>query len=230
MAMNFSLCGSLCENLFLTITCGNKKKKEKKEKKEKNGSMQNLNRNVRNIILDINALLVGPDFDRSYICNHILNKLIQITGSEYGFIGKIVEEDGKPVLYTYAITNIAWNAASRKFFLDYENSTLRFDNMNTLFGKVITSGEYKIVNEYDSTRCVQPIGHPFTKRFMGVPSLMGGKPVALLGVCNKLTKYTKKDVVNVSTTLDLLSYLFIDLKPSSSFTNIGTCPMNVLRK
>ncbi len=217
MSLNFNLCGSLCENLFLTFKCC--KQAEKKS----------VDKDIKYVIDDINLLLAGPTFSKKFICSHILNKLVQLTGSEYGFIGKIVEEKSKPVLYTYAITNIAWNAASHKFFIDHVNSSLRFENMDTLFGEVITSGKYKIINKYDATRNILPDGHPLTKRFLGVPSIKGGKSVAFLGVCNKIGKYTKKDVNKVSRILDILAYLFIDLS-AASFTNVWECPMHADEK
>jgi hypothetical protein len=205
MNLNFSLCGKLCENIDLSnlSICKDSRKK-----------LSRASRNTKEIIKDINILL--EDLDRNYICNHILNKLVQITGSEYGFLGKIEEEKGERVLYTYAITNIAWNASSQEFFLNNINNSLKFTKMNSFVGDVINSGKYKIVNKYDYSRNILPKGHPFTKRFLGVPSMFGNKPVAMLGVCNKLDKYTKKDVENVSLILNILSYLFIDLSAGHS--------------
>jgi hypothetical protein len=58
--------------------------------------------NTKQIMKDINLLLSDQNFDKNYICNHILNKLVQITNSEYGFLGKIIE--GK--IYTYAVPPI----------------------------------------------------------------------------------------------------------------------------
>lgn len=205
MSIEFTLCGRLCDNV--NFSCNKSRKKRK------------WSNCVKHIIQDVNMLLADSDFNRKYICNHILNKLVQLTGSEYGFIGKIVEEEKGPVLYTYAITNIAWDVASRHFL----ERCFKFDNMDTLFGDVITSGKYKIYNNYSMgcNNALLPHGHPIIKRFLGVPSKLGNKTVAMLGVCNKLEKYTKSDVKNIVRILNILSYLFIDLPIDSS--NIQQC-------
>jgi hypothetical protein len=212
--VNITFCGQLCETF-------NVKNVIKRLKTKTNLSITS---DQQTILEDINRLLADTDFDSHYVCQHLLNKLVQITGSEYGFLGKIVNENGKNVLYTCAITNIAWNASSSTFFLDYYKSTLRFSNMDTLVGEVITSGKFKIYNTYDIERNIIPKGHPMIKRFMGVPAMIGETPIAMLGVCNKLTKYCKKDVQKVSFLLNLLSYLFIDI--SHGARNIRSCPFS----
>jgi len=207
MNINITFCGQLCETFNIQNVFRRNKLK------------------LETIIKDINTLLGDENFDKRHICVHILNKLIQITQSEYGFIGRILFENGNYVLYTYAITNIAWNAASHQFFMDYCNRSLKFENMETLFGESIVSGKYTIVNRYDSSRNVLPKGHPRVKRFMGVPMLFGTERICFLGVCNKLSKYTKKDVNNVRYIMNLLSYLFIDISNGNHHQNtILSCP------
>lgn len=210
MSFNFSLCGKLCENVELTnlVMC-----------KKSRAELSKASKDVKLIMSDINLLL--GNLDKNYICNHILNKLVQITGSEYGFLGKIKEEDGKRVLYTYALTNIAWNASSQEFFQSNINNSLKFTMMNSFVGDVINGGKYKIVNNYDYSRNILPKGHPFTKRFLGVPAMIGNTPIAVLGVCNKLKKYTRRDVDNVSVIMNILSYLFVDISRSRS--NVKEC-------
>lgn len=40
--------------------------------------------NVKEIIKDLNLLLASPEFNREFLCNHILNKSCQLVGAEYG--------------------------------------------------------------------------------------------------------------------------------------------------
>jgi len=192
--MNVSLCGNLCGSFKIPVDVSGAKIKR--------------NKTVNRMFNDINLLLTDSDFDKKFICNHILNKIIQLTNSEYGFIGKVVDD----VLYTYAISNIAWNAASHDFFVKNIESNLRFSDMNTIFGESIMTGTIKVVNKYDTERNVLPSGHPPIKRFLGVPMVIGGKTIAFVGVCNKINKFTKKDGKNVSSLLSILSYLFITLE------------------
>lgn len=198
MNINITLCGQLCNTVQIKAVLDFFKGKSSSKEQE--------------IILnDIQHLVADPQFDTNYLCHHILNKLVQLSGSEYGFLSEVKIENGHYVLYTRAVTNIAWNDASHQFFTDYINCTMRFDNMDTLFGEVIKTGRYQIYNKYDNSRHVLPDGHPRIRRFMGIPALMASIPVVLLGVCNKMTNYTKRDVVKVSTLLNILSWMFIDI-------------------
>ena len=51
------------------------------------------------------------------VFDSLLNEILLITKSEYGFISDIKHtETGEPYLKTRAITNIAWDAATQKFY------------------------------------------------------------------------------------------------------------------
>lgn len=70
-----------------------------------------------------------------------------MTESEYGFIGEVLYGDAKkPYLKTHAITNIAWNKETRKFYEENAPQGMEFYNLKTLFGKVMTSGKPVIAN------------------------------------------------------------------------------------
>jgi GAF domain len=198
MNINITLCGQLCDTANIKGVLDYFRGKNKNKEQEM-------------VLQDIQQLVADPQFDTNYLCHHILNKLVQLTGSEYGFLSEVKIEDNNYVLYTRAVTNIAWNSASHQFFTDYINCTMRFDNMDTLFGEVVRTGKFQIYNTYDNTRDVLPDGHPRIKRFMGIPALMHNVPVLLLGVCNKMTKYTKRDVDKTSILLNILSWMFIDM-------------------
>jgi hypothetical protein len=67
--------------------------------------------------------------------------------SEYGFIGEVkFEPDGTMYLQTHAITNIAWSDETRAFYDDNIDSGLKFYNMNSLFGTVMTTKNVVISN------------------------------------------------------------------------------------
>jgi hypothetical protein len=64
------------------------------------------------------------------IFNDLLNDLLRITGSEYGFIGEALrKEDGTLYLKTRAITNISWNDETRKFYEENAPMGLEFYNL-----------------------------------------------------------------------------------------------------
>lgn len=127
----------------------------------------------------------------------LLSKILEITGSKFGFIGEILyDENNDPYLKTHSITNIAWSKESEKFFQDNFRTGLEFRNLNTLFGRSITSGELLISNDVasDPRAGGTPKGHPPIKRFMGVPVYKGEEFLGLMGFANKDVDYTAFDV------------------------------------
>ena len=69
----------------------------------------------------------------------LLDGLLDLMQSEYGFIGEIKhEDDGTMYLQTHAITNIAWNQSTRQFYDDNTNQGLRFYNLNTSTSLVVS--------------------------------------------------------------------------------------------
>jgi GAF domain-containing protein len=78
-----------------------------------------------------------------------------------------------------------------------------------LFGTISSSKNPAIVNEYNEKRNILPHGHPPIQRFMGVPIVINGKTYVVVGLCNKITPYTKQDVKNVQGVMNTLLYLFV---------------------
>ena len=79
--------------------------------------------------------------------NDLLHNLLELTKSEYGFIGEILhEDDGAPYIKTWSITNISWNEETRVLYQKFARDGMEFHNMNTLFGAVIKTGEHVISN------------------------------------------------------------------------------------
>lgn len=117
--------------------------------------------------------------------------------SEYGFIGEIkYEEDGTMFLQTHAITNIAWNQATRQFYEDNIDAGLKFYNMNTLFGKVMTTSQPVIANDPSSDPRAGgiPEGHPPLNHFLGLPFFNNGKMTGMVGISNKPGGYSVADI------------------------------------
>lgn len=122
----------------------------------------------------------------------LLQALLELTNSEYGFIGEIKQDArGNPFLKTMAITNIAWNQETRDFYDKSAPSGLEFYNLNTLFGAAITSGRPVISNDPDSDPRAggRPPGHPPLNSFLGAPLIGGSGMVGLVGVANRPQGY-----------------------------------------
>ena len=105
-----------------------------------------------------------------HLFDGLLSALLDLTQSEYGFIGEVlVGSNGDPYLKTHAITNIAWNDYTRKYFEENAPNGLEFENLQTLFGAVLTSQQPVVANSpsRDPRRGGLPEGHPPLDCFLG---------------------------------------------------------------
>ncbi len=129
--------------------------------------------------------------------DRLLSEILDYTQSEYGFIGEVLyDEQGAPYLQTHAITNIAWNEATRKLYDEHRKSGMIFRNVHTLFGAAMTTGEPVIANHpaTDPRRGGLPHGHPAMNSFLGIPFRYGEKLVGMVGVANKPGGYDEEFV------------------------------------
>ncbi len=135
--------------------------------------------------------------------DRLLSEILDYTRSEYGFIGEVLyDEHGAPFLQTHAITNIAWNEATRKLYEDSKKTGFVFRNLHTLFGAALTTGEPVIANHpaTDPRRGGLPHGHPAMHAFLGIPFRYGEKLVGMVGVANRPGGYDE-DYVRELTPL-----------------------------
>jgi PAS domain S-box-containing protein len=144
-----------------------------------------------NAISQTQALYIAGA-DTREVFERMLSSLLEMTESEYGFIGEVCRnEDGSPFLRTQAITNIAWNDETRAFYATHAPQGLEFRNLNTLFGAVMTTARPVIANDPDNDprRHGRPPGHPALNAFMGLPFFRGDELVGMVGVANRKGGY-----------------------------------------
>lgn len=137
------------------------------------------------------------DAQPQVLFDELLNNMLSITKSEYGFIGEILLSDnGDTYLKTRSITNIAWNDETRKFYKENAPSGLEFNNLKSLYGSVITTGKHVISNSpsTDPRRTGIPEGHPPLNAFMGLPLYSGNNLVGMAGLANRPHGYDENIV------------------------------------
>lgn len=125
----------------------------------------------------------------------LLELLLSITASEYGFIGEVLrDDDDNPYLKTYAITDISWDASTRLFFAENVPAGLEFVNKNSLFGHVMTSGKPVITNtpSSDPRSAGIPAGHPPLNAFLGLPFFLKDDLLGMVGVANREGGYDEE--------------------------------------
>ena len=127
------------------------------------------------------------DVQPAVLFGRVLEDLLDLTSSEYGFVSEVHREDGRPYLRTHAISDISWDEASARMYAEHAEEGLRFDNMDTLFGAVITSGETVISNspDRDVRSGGRPERHPPMTAFLGIPLHHGLDLVGMVGIANR---------------------------------------------
>jgi diguanylate cyclase (GGDEF)-like protein/PAS domain S-box-containing protein len=122
----------------------------------------------------------------------LLAGLLELSVSEYGFIGEVLHaDDDTPYLRTHSITNIAWDEATRHFYAEHAPQGMEFRNLDTLFGAALQTGEAVIANDpaTDSRSGGLPPGHPPLNAFLGIPLFAGKRMVGLAGIANRAGGY-----------------------------------------
>lgn len=147
--------------------------------------------------------------------DNLLADILELTSSEYGFIGEVLRTaDGTPYLRTSAITNIAWDETSRRFFEEESPTGMEFTNLRSLFGAVMTSCAPVIANEpaTDPRRSGLPDGHPALDAFLGIPIHYGTELVAILGLANRPGGYDESLVSFLAPLLATVGQLIVAVR------------------
>ena len=120
--------------------------------------------------------------------DQVLSRVLELTESDYGFIGEILfTDDGRPYLKTLAVSNISWNEETRKFYDENAPNGMMFTNLDTLFGAVMTTAQPVIANDpvNDPRSGGLPEGHPPLNAFLGIPFVKGERLVGMMGIANR---------------------------------------------
>ncbi|MEN8217906.1 MAG: GAF domain-containing protein [Pseudomonadota bacterium] len=132
--------------------------------------------------------------DPYILFNGLLDTLLEITNSEYGFIGEVFySEDDKPFVKSYATTNIAWSEETKRLYNENKRKGMLFSRLDSLYGAVLKTGQLVISNQpaTDPRSCGLPHGHPPLNTFMGIPFYGGGKLLGMVGIANRKTGYQR---------------------------------------
>ena len=140
----------------------------------------------------------------------LLTRILELTESGYGFIGEVLyDSDEQPYLKTSAVTNIAWDEATRTLFEQQAPLGMEFRNLDTLFGAALTSNEPVIANDplNDPRSGGLPEGHPDMRAFLGIPISIADKLVAMIAIANRPGGYDDSVVVFLQPLLNTIAQL-----------------------
>jgi diguanylate cyclase (GGDEF)-like protein/PAS domain S-box-containing protein len=157
--------------------------------------------------------------DARTVFDGMLEALLNLTASEYGFIGEVFhDDDGSPFLKTHAITNIAWNEETQQLYDENIEQGLEFRNLNTLFGSVITTGSVVIANDpaNDRRRGGVPKGHPPLNAFLGLPFYHRDTLIGMVGIANREEGYEQDLADALQPFLTTCTNIILGLRARSS--------------
>lgn len=132
----------------------------------------------------------------------MLGQVLRVSDSQFGFVGEVlVDDEGQPYMRTLALTNIAWDDATRRRYDAQYAEGLEFRNLDTLFGRVMTTGRTVISNDpaHDARRGGLPPGHPPLEKFACVPLDMAGQLVGMIGLANRPEGYDEALLADLDT-------------------------------
>jgi PAS domain S-box-containing protein len=165
-------------------------------------------------ITSAQSQLIGA-VESDQVFEGLLSALLELCDSEYGFIGETHhDEDGSVYVRTHAITNIAWNDYTRRYYEENAQDGLEFHNLKTLFGHVMTEEKPVIANapSTDPRRGGLPEGHPALNCFLGLPLHSAGRLIGMAGVANRPGGYDEKLVDELAPFLQACSNAIFALR------------------
>ncbi|MBF0271593.1 MAG: PAS domain S-box protein [Magnetococcales bacterium] len=139
----------------------------------------------------IQSLFIGESHPDA-LFDTLLMEVLRLTDSRYGFVAEAkINAQGHVYLQTLAISNIAWDDASRAYYEAHAPTGFHFTRMHGLYAAPYLSGMPVIANDpaHDPRSCGLPEGHPPLQAFLGVPIKRQEEIVGVLGVANRPAGY-----------------------------------------
>ena len=127
--------------------------------------------------------------------NGLLDDLLRLTGSEYGFIGEVFySAEGLPYIQSYATTDISWDQATLELYQQTADKGMIFAKMDTLYGEVLKTSRAVISNDprHDPRSGGLPQGHPPLNCFLGLPLGSSQELLGVVGIANRAQGYDQQ--------------------------------------
>ena len=145
-----------------------------------------------------------------------LAEILQATGSQYGFIAELRTTDrGRDYQQCLAISNIAWDSATRSFYNAHAPAGMTFLAMDGLNAAAVVSGQPIIANDpaHDPQSSGRlPTGHPPLTTFLGVPLSHGRECVGSIGLANREKGYDAASITYAQPLFDACAQIIERLR------------------
>lgn len=139
------------------------------------------------------------------VFSELLGGLIDVTESSYGFVGEVHHDEEGPFLRSWAISDIAWDHATREFFhaAMRDQGFLEFRKHDSLYGATLLTRQVVIANDaaHDPRAGGLPSGHPPLGAYLGLPIMHHGVMVGMAGLAGREGGYDDEIVERVQPLL-----------------------------
>lgn len=132
-------------------------------------------------ITDYQALMSGKK-----LWSFLMEALRDLTNSDYALIGEVLHGNEGNALKIHAITDLSWNAASRRLMEQLRSGDMTLSRADTLLGRVFAHGEVVMTDDlyHHPKRGGFPPGHPRIDNYLGVPIYSGNDLIGMYAIAN----------------------------------------------
>lgn len=147
--------------------------------------------------------------DPMQLFDGLLPDLLELTQSEYGFIGEVVHKpDDDIFLRVYTNCVFPWSELTNMIYVGEGSSVLEIHEFSPILQKIILKGEIVLENQELESSCIQTNQATYMlSAFLGMPLHFGDEVVGVLAVANRPTGYDKSTIQLLEPVLNTCSHL-----------------------
>ncbi|MFP5458687.1 MAG: PAS domain-containing protein [Bacteriovoracia bacterium] len=165
------------------------------------------------LISDLRSKFVELSSKKRKFFDLLLAKMLALTESGYGFVGEVLTDRQGKFLKVISLTDISWNAETKKFLDDFSDVGIEFRNLKTLFGEVILT-ERMLISDNPQGHPASgglPPGHPEMRSFAGIPIFYNKELIALICLANKPGGYREDVMIDFTALFDTVGEMIHSL-------------------
>ena len=149
--------------------------------------------------------------DPYHLFRSFLPDILDLTNSEFGFIGEVVSDENGQRVVVYAVNGNTWDEDIRRLYEEQTSCGLRELKLEALCEHVMRTQRTFINNNPDnySEGADAPHEHLFLTSFLGIPIHYGNSLIGMIGLANRPGGYDETVIEHLgpvaSTTVQLLA-------------------------
>ena len=136
------------------------------------------------------------DLEHEVLFDRLLSDLVRLTGSNYGFIGEVVNGDsGEPYLELLAASNVVWSPAEQGAY-----TSARYADVMGLSDHIVAAGQPLVLQGHSD----EPVSDGCTPgTFLGVPVFKRFVMVGVVGLGGRPSGYDEEIVAHLQPILTM---------------------------